>query len=220
MDREYWEEKLQAFIDNELGPADRLAVEQKLETDPDFRANLKYLRSMKKRLQAHAASIEIPKSVEQRLNSLFERKQRVRRLKWVFGPALALAAALALAILAPRLMQDSYHFVDRVTNGVVICHGCEVAHKAGLEKGELCRQGHQLGLKTEDGKLWRFAPDNEGLKFIDDLTLIGKDMRVYGQALSPERLIRIKTMDPQEPSQQAHANGGGASHRDHRRSAR
>jgi len=197
MDQEYWNEKLQAYIDNELAPADCLAVEQRLASDPAYRAHMEYFRAMKKRLRAHANSIEIPASVDERLARLFQRKQRVRRFKWVLGPAMAIAAVAVLALLALTFRQ-TYQFKDNDIEGVVVCHGCEVAAKSGLNKGELCRKGHWLGLKTEDGELWRFAGDANGEDLVDDLSWVGKSVRVFGQTLTPEHLIRVKNLEPQE----------------------
>ncbi len=202
MDHEYWEERLQGYVDNELGPADRIAVQSHVDACPECRTNHNYFQCLKKRLKVHARTIEIPKSVEARLNRLFAGKRNPFLQPRYFGAALALAAVLVLGFLLPDLWQEPYRFVDSVLEGKVICHDCEVADRAGVKKGSLCREGHHMGLKTVEGDLWRFASDQQGYSFVTDMSLIGKQVRIYGQTLSPEHLVRIKNLE-KLPAEQA-----------------
>lgn len=202
MEHEYWEERLQAYIDNELSPADVVVVEGHIKECPNCTANLKYFRGMKKRLAAHADTIRIPKAVEERLQRQFDRKRNLTVSPRFLGWGLALAAALVVGFLLPALWEKPYRFVDEVLIGMVVCHDCTVAEKAGMEKGKLCRDGHRLGLQTADGQLWRFADDIEGESYVTSMEYLGKNVRLEGLALHPERLVRVRGVTLQDSTPQ------------------
>jgi len=195
MEHSYWEERLQGYVDNELGPADLVAMENHVEDCPECRANFEYFQCLKKRLKAHAETVCIPKAVEERIREQFVHKKRPIKRSRFIGLGLAMAAALMMGILFPMLWKTPYRFVDEVVLGKIVCHDCEVAHRAGIEKGSLCSEGHRMGLVTTDGQLWRFAQDEESHHYISDMTLFGKQVRVYGQTLEPAHLIRIKSLE-------------------------
>ena len=195
MEHKYWEERLQGFIDNELGPADRIAVQTHVDECPICKVNLKYFQCLKERLRAHGKTVRIPQAVDDRLHRLFVKKRNPWRQPRYIGIALAAAAVLLIGFLLPQMFGTPYAFIDNVMTGKVICHDCEVAARAGLEKGSICSDGHEMGLVTTDGKIWRFAGDDTSLKYANDSLLYGKAVRIYGQALFPERLIRIKNLE-------------------------
>lgn len=195
MDREYWEERLQAYLDNELNPADRMAVEQYIEVHPETKKQLEYFGALKKRIRAHAEIVEMPKSLEQRIQRTFERKRKVRlfRKRAVFG-GLALAAALVIGLMVPRLSLTNDKFQDSTMVGQVVCHDCSLAEMAGLTKGSICKDGHRLGLRTEGGELYRFAVDDVGKNFIRDYTIINSEVEVFGEVQEQYRVLRIKNL--------------------------
>ncbi|CAM2066955.1 hypothetical protein SCOR_16380 [Sulfidibacter corallicola] len=195
MDHEYWEERLQAYLDNELNPADRLAVEQYIEVNPEAKAQLEYFAALKKRLRAHADIVEMPKSLEDRIQRTFDRKRKVRffrrRLTYV---ALTIAAAIVLGFLIQGLFTDSNQFVPKTLTGHVVCNDCALAEEAGLTKGSICKDGHRLGLKTAQGELYRFAVDDVGKNFVKDYTLVGNEVEIFGETQEKYHLIRIKNL--------------------------
>lgn len=195
MDREYWEERLQAYLDNELNPADRMAVEQYIEVHPEAKKQLEYFGALKKRIRAHAEIVEMPKSLEQRIQRTFERKRKVRvfRKRAVFG-GLALAAALVIGLMVPRFSLTNDKFQDSTLVGQVVCHDCSLAELAGLTKGSICKDGHRLGLRTEGGELYRFAVDDVGKNFIRDYTIINSEVEVFGEVQQQYRVVRIKNL--------------------------
>lgn len=194
MEHRYWEEKLHGYLDDVLEPADRLAVQQHIAQCEDCGTNLSYFESMKQRLRVHARMIEVPPMVQTRLVRLFERKRGHLRRLWLPGAGIGLAAALLIAFILPMSFKDPYRFVDRVMEGEVICHDCMVADKAGLTKGDICHDGHRMGLQSQDSELWRFASDREGSKIMKQTALMGKQVRVVGQVLSAANLIRIRSL--------------------------
>ncbi len=195
MEHSYWEEKLQGYVDNELGPADLIAMESHVEDCPECSANFKYFQSLKKRLRAHADTICIPQAVEDRIQEQFSRKNHPQRRNQFVTWGLAMAAALMVGFLLPKLWNTPYRFVDEVVPGEIVCHDCEVADRAGLKRGTLCGDGHRMGLVTEKGALYRIAQDKDSLAYSLDKTLVGKQVRVYGQTLEPARMIRIKSLE-------------------------
>ena len=194
MDHEYWEEKLQGFLDNELEPADRTVVQGHIEGCEACKGNLAYFSNMKRRLHAHGQTIEAPPSVLSRLEHQFAKKRNPLRRHFV-PAAMALAAALVLFFLVTLRHEPTYQFVEKVMLGKVVCHDCAIAARAGLANGEICKEGHRLGLETASGELWRFAADDEGRKYITNLALVGKKVRIFGQVLDESPLIRIKKLE-------------------------
>ncbi|CAM2007400.1 anti-sigma factor family protein [Acanthopleuribacter pedis] len=195
MDRDYWEERLQAYLDNELNPADRMAVEQYIEVHPEAKAQLEYFGALKKRIRAHAEIVEMPKSLEQRIQRTFERKRTVRmfRKRAVYG-GLALAAALVIGLLTPALWTQGHTFEDTTIVGHIVCHDCSLAEMAGLTKGSMCKDGHRLGLRTDGGDLYRFAVDDVGKNFIRDYTIINSEVEVFGEVQHQYHVLRIKNL--------------------------
>lgn len=190
MEHEYWEERVQGFVDNELSPADHNAVESHVAQCRECAANVAYFRAMKKRLALHASAVDMPDAVRNRLERLFERKRRgYKRWLWpAFGSAAALAAALLVFVLTP---QPSRLFVPGGLTGKITCYDCEVAVQAGLTMGELCKDGHKMGMVTADGTLWRFAADDKGLRFIHHLEFLGKAAEVMGELQTESHMLRI-----------------------------
>ena len=196
MEHKYWEERLQGFIDNELGPADRLAVQAHVDECPDCKVNLKYFRCLKERLHVHAGTVSIPRAVEDRLNRLFLKRRNPFRHPRTIATTLAVAAALLIGFLLPTLFQKPYAFVDSVMTGKIVCYDCEVAARVpDLERGDLCSDGHEMGLQADDGHLWRFARDQESVAYSGDKALFGKEVRIWAQTLAQERMIRIKNLE-------------------------
>lgn len=189
MEHEYWEERVQGFVDNELSPADYTAVENHVAQCRECATNVAYFRAMKKRLALHASAVDMPEAVRGRLESTFARKRRgYKRWIWTALGSAALAAALLVFMLLPR---PSRHFVPGDVNGKLTCYDCEVAAQAGLVMGELCKDGHKMGLVTADGTLWRFAADDKGLRFIHHMEYMGKTAEVLGELHSGSHMVRI-----------------------------
>jgi hypothetical protein len=212
MDHLYWEERLQGYIDNELGPADRRAVADHIDLCPNCRSNLEYMKCLKKRLQVHAGTLRIPQTVEARIQHLFKKKRQQRRMAWMMVSGLSLVAVFLIGAFLPASLAQPYEFTCGIYEGKVICYDCEVGKKAGLKVGVLCIDRHHLGLQTGDKHLWRFADDKEGQPHIKDKNLYGKKVRVYGQSLKPARLIRIKKLEPMPDKQVLHLDS--CPHRD------
>ncbi len=188
MEHEYWEERVQGFVDNELSPADHNAVETHVAQCRECAANVAFFRAMKKRLALHANAIDMPEAVRERLETTFARKRRgYKRWIWTaFGTAAA--AALLVFVLLPR---PTHHFVAGDVQGKITCFDCEVAMHAGLAMGELCKDGHKMGMVTADGTLWRFAADDKGLRFIHHLEYMGKAAEVLGELHNDSHVLRI-----------------------------
>lgn len=201
MDHEYWEEKLQGFIDRELEPADRAAVDDHIASCENCATQLEYFAAMKQRLHAHADAISMPTDVKLRLERTFARKRNPLRHLWVPGAGLALAAALVLAIFLPRSFDPSYGFVGTVLSGTVVCHDCAVADRAHLDPGALCHDGHRMGLEDAEGKLWRFASDEKGQQFLKNVALYGQAVQIRGKAIPDIGLIRIEQLERNIPEQ-------------------
>lgn len=196
MDHEYWEEKLQGFLDRELEPADRAAVEDHIANCENCATQLSYFSAMKDRLSAHAESISMPPGVAQRLEKTFARKRNPLRALWVSGAGLALAAALIIAVFLPREFNPSYTIeTDKLFSGKVVCHDCIVAERAELDPGALCHDGHRMGLEDEEGRLWRFASDEKGQSYLKNMALYGEEVRIRGQAIPDIGLIRIEQLE-------------------------
>ena len=191
MEHEYWEERLQGYIDTELDPADHTAVEQHIAGCEACRVQAEYFRIMKKRVRMHTESVDMPDAVAQRLDAMFRRKRKhwLLRLPPSLGIGLAVAAVLTLFVMLPR---DAYHFADGLISGKLTCHGCAMAEKAQLTKGDLCKDGHLMGLVDDRGTLWRIAADAEGVHYVRNMDLFGKDVEIQGSMLEPEHLIRIQ----------------------------
>jgi len=191
MEKHYWEERIQAYLDNELEPADRLAVEAYLKENQKAKAELDYFKALKKRLRAFRDSVRIPRQVEQRILSRFGKQKRWIRPSWVFL-ASALAAAVLLAIFLPQPDPEHYSFVKSHLRGKLVCYGCEVAKRADLGMGELCANGHLLGLADQDGNLWHFARDVKGVELQRDFSLAKTDVEIDGWALPGQHMFRVE----------------------------
>lgn len=201
MDNEYWEQRLMAYIDKELDPADHAAVKRHIEENEECRAQYEYFCAMKGRLRQHHVTTEMPAAVDQRLrDSVASRHRFGVRMKIGSGLGFILAAAAALMLfLAPQ--QFSQEPVSMV--GTVVCYDCEVAAEAGMEKMSLCSDGqHQMGLKCHDGSLWRIARDKESVT-IDPMSLYGQEIEVQGQVLVGTALLRLKEVKPTSVRQAA-----------------
>lgn len=200
MEHEYWEERLQGYLDKELDPADHTAVEQHLAQCEDCAAQAAYFTAMKKRLKAHSSSVQMPESVSHRLNDLFEKKRNPFK-RYVYpsiAVTLAAAAALMIFFLLPK---DSYRFEDGLLSGLATCHDCHLAKITELPKGDLCKDGHRIGIIDHEGKLWRIAADDNGLAYLKNMELYGKKVEISGSLLHAERIIRIRDLKLAEQRQ-------------------
>lgn len=199
MDREYWEIRLQAYVDSELEPADRKAVESYMEDHPDFRKQAEMLRALKSRLNAHAEDVQIPGAVEARLQGMFDAdgvvKPKKKRNIGMFYAIAAMAAVIALAILTPNVLKEPYAFEDTVLVGQVVCTGCVISKRTGLAKNDLCDSGHVLGIETDNGQLYRFADDTSSKDYRSDWSNYHQRVRVEGSLLKAERLLRVTNLE-------------------------
>jgi hypothetical protein len=204
MTHDYWEEQLHAYVDRELGPADQLAMEQHLHACENCQIEVEYFSSLTKRLNAHANAVEIPPSVEQRVARLVEKRQASgSRRAWTMS-ALGLAAVLVLGLLTPHLLRDDLQFEEAVVVGKVLCHDCHIAEAAGLEMGALCFDGHQIGVITDSGKIYRFAHDERGVSYNKQLgDLYGTEVKVFAEVARPFAMLRVKDMESTSPQQRA-----------------
>ena len=75
MDKTYWHELHQAYLDDELGPADRKAFEQYMEANPEMQMQHRWAVALKKRLAAYRDSVPFPDQVESRMATRFSRSQ-------------------------------------------------------------------------------------------------------------------------------------------------
>lgn len=197
MEHEYWKERLQGYLDNELSPADHEAVARHIEECAGCRNDLEYFRAMKKRIKAFGEHTTMPESVEQRIRERLEKKRRgvvVRLFRPAYG--LAIAAALVMAIALPRMLEsEAYAFTKCRLEGKVTCPDCSIAERAGLQKGELCRDGHTMGLLCPDGEVYRIAMDENGLSLFEKAGgYYGKEVVIAGTLLEHERMIRVEDM--------------------------
>ena len=198
MDKQYWIHMFNAYADNELSPADRLAVDTYLDQNPDCRKELEDLLALKKRLGAHRQAVVCPEQVLSRIQTRFgNRKKSKLRIGWL-GFYGAVAAAIFLAFWLPGVMEPDYQLLSAEKQGTLFCYGCEVAARVGLEKGKLCQGGHKLGLLEENGRLWEFASDEKGVKYQKDLSLYRQFVKVEGQFIKKEGLVIIQEITPTE----------------------
>lgn len=218
MDKEYWEIRLQAYVDNELEPADRQAVEAYMEEHPEFKKRAEALSALKARLKLHAEDIQMPEAVGQRLNALFDSQgpvvQKKSRKHGLFYTIAAIAAVILLAILAPNTVNEPYNFEETVLVGEVVCPGCVISERVGLEKNDLCESGHVLGIQTDAGELYRIADDSDGQAIRSNWSLYKKRVKVKGSLLKPERLLRVQHVES-VPVQSAHLHHTGHVHPSH-----
>ncbi|MCB1049578.1 MAG: hypothetical protein H6510_10195 [Acidobacteria bacterium] len=198
MDKQYWIQMLNAYADNELSPADRLAVESYLNQNPECQKELDDLTALKKRLGAHRQAVVCPDQVLARIQTRFGNRKKSRlRIGWL-GFYGAVAAAIFLAFWLPSFLEPDYSLISAQKEGTLFCYGCEVAARVGLEKGKLCKGGHQLGLLEENGRLWEFASDEKGLRYQKDLSLYKQYVKVDGQFIKKEGLVIIDNITPTE----------------------
>lgn len=201
MDKDYWLEMLHAYVDNELSPADRLAVESYLQQNPACRKHLADLQALKKRMGAFRDSVVCPDQVLARLHGCFGRKQKRLRVNTVWmGFYVGAAATLALAFLLPGLINRSADFFDGVRTGTVYCYSCQVAARIGMSKGDLCKGGHRFGLLDDRGKLWEVAADERGLAFQQDQGNWRRYVNVKGRFIRKEGLVIVEEVEPFEKS--------------------
>jgi hypothetical protein len=193
MEHSYWEERVQAYIDNELSPADHTAVEQHVEECQACQKNVVYFKLLKRRLKDHTAAVEMPVAVRERIERQFSRRRRFRPRRYLLpSAALALAAILVLALLPLQWGAD--HFSEIRLVGKTTCYDCNVADRAGLEMGQLCKDGHRLGIICPDGTMWRIAADEKGVTYLRDLNMMGKQVEIHGQILKSEHLLRVDSL--------------------------
>jgi len=193
-DHSYWEERLQGYLDKELSPADHTVVKAHIDACPDCTAHLEYFACLKKRLNCHTNSIDIPVAVQQRISKIFEKRHPLRRRWYPMIGVAALAAALLIAFLLWP-MPAPFRFYEGTLRGELVCHDCIVAARTDLKKGSLCEGGHRLGLLTSKGQLWRVAADQVGYALIQDMSNYGKEVEIQGEVLPAAHLIRIEQMD-------------------------
>ncbi|MDJ0839894.1 MAG: anti-sigma factor [Acidobacteriota bacterium] len=205
MEHDYWQERLQAYLDNELSPADHTAVKNHIDESPELKAELEYFRSMKKRLLQHRDTVQMPESVAARIQQQFKKKRVIYRWGRYLKPsyALAMAAGVALAVLLPMAFnRQTYAFGEKTLTGTITCSDCSIADRAGLQMGVLCKDGHQLGLIGEDGNIYRIAMDDKGLQINDKQgSLYNASVEIRGELLPAEKLIRVLELKEYVPQQ-------------------
>lgn len=195
MDKKYWNEMLQAYMDNELSPADRLAVETRMAKNPEMEIEMEQMKALKKRLTAFSDNISIQPQTIERLSKPFQKKPRPQKT-WI-GITLTLAAVTLLAVFIPdwRKVEDPYVLEQTELQGTLFCYGCEVANRLGMEKGHICKDGHRLGLVCADKKLWQFAQDEKGLNEQKNWALFNQAVIVRGSILKPEGLLFVEALE-------------------------
>lgn len=199
MEHRYWEERLQGYLDNELAPADAVAMQAHIDQCEECEANLAYFGSLKRRLKAHSETVTIPEAVEERIRAQFSRKRNFVRRVRNLGMGFSLAAAVLIGFLLPILFQKPYEFESGMSLiGTLTCYDCEVAAKLGMEMGTLCDNDHSMGILCDNGELWRFSGDSPG-----DMSLMKQQVRIYGDALHAEHIFRVKTLEAIETRQAA-----------------
>lgn len=204
MDKKYWNEMLQAYLDNELSPADRLAVETRMAKNPEMETELDQMKALKKRLTAFGDNISIQSKTIERLTKRFEKKPRPQKA-WI-GVTLALAAVTFMAVFIPdwRKAEEPYILEQTELQGTLFCYGCEVAQRLGMEKGNICKDGHRLGLICDDRKLWQFAQDEKGLNQQKNWALFNQAVVVKGSVLKPEGLLFVDDLKADESKMAMH----------------
>lgn len=199
MEHRYWEERLQGYLDNELAPADAVAMKSHIDQCEECAVNLDYFGCLKRRLKAHAETVSIPLAVEERIRAQFNGKVKLARRVRGLSIGLSLAAAVLIGFFLPSLLSKPYQFENGVSLiGMLTCYDCEVADRLGMPKGVLCGNSHSLGILCEDGALWRFSGDSP-----KDMSLIQKQIRIYGEALPQEHLFRVKNLEALDVKQAA-----------------
>ena len=195
MDKTYWHELHQAYLDDELGPADRKAFEQYMEANPEMQMQHRWAVALKKRLAAYRDSVPFPDQVESRMATRFSRSQPWFRPSWWLAASM-LAALLVMAVFLPNRNQQMPTFEPGALQGTLVCYGCELAERVGLQKGVICASGHELALLCPKGELWRFASDTQGIKLQTDLGMYQKRVEISGLMHKGEHLIRVQSISP------------------------
>ena len=107
IDRNQWHERLEAYLDGELDRVERTTFEAETAADPDLAAELEARRRLRDRTRA-ALGADLPEDLVDLARASGRRPRastsrfRVDR-RWV---VVALAATIALAIVAPRVLRD------------------------------------------------------------------------------------------------------------------
>jgi hypothetical protein len=203
---DYWEKQINGYIDRELSPADFQAMEQHLSSCQECQVIVQDLTALKKRVKAFAANIETPVALRERLVTALNAAEKRELRKPAQQLWLAIAASVAMFALlgiSPVGSAASKYIRGKVTpvhcyhgaiEGTFICPDCEVSRRLGLHEEALCHDGHMLGLMDQQGRLWHFARDTNGLHLMNQYHVLRGQLGVIrGDIIQGQHLVRVQS---------------------------
>jgi len=109
------EEQLSAYLDGELGEAERVQIESHLETCPTCQSLLHELMELQQTLSSSMFSLSEPADLEDRVLKAVAHETRIRHYGklWMYVPLLAAVVLVLLAIVAGPV-------VIRVIQGLLV----------------------------------------------------------------------------------------------------
>ncbi len=106
------------------------------------------------------------------------------------------AAVLGLAALAAA--EEAARKETVVKEGQVVCVGCQLEKQYGAEAQCTLYARHAQGLLASDGSLWTFLDNTRGHYYITEKKLLGKPIRVHGDAFPKAQILDARTYDLKE----------------------
>lgn len=160
------DDRLMAWLDDELDKAAREEVEAALAADPDLQSRLETQRKLRARLAAHYDPV-VEEAVPARLRAMLEPKvvdlaaERARRARPIWQSVTAIAATLVLGIAIGRMTLDSSGPVA-VENDVMIARGAlATTLDSQLASAQAADAATRIGVSfaSTDGRLCRTFED-------------------------------------------------------------
>jgi len=199
----YWQEQLNRYVDQQLGPADHAALEEHLDICEDCSAQARFLAAMKKRLRAHREMVQMPEAVKNRILTNLNRQER--KSKW--SPLFSVAATILIfGLLVFSSFGSSLNHkvaalfpgrevVKASLRGTIICPDCHVAREIGCEHGTFCCNGCVPGLLDKNGEVWRVARDLKGVEFGKHFNgLYGQQVVLSGDLIFSAHMVRLDSV--------------------------
>ncbi|RMD92861.1 MAG: hypothetical protein D6814_16350 [Calditrichaeota bacterium] len=75
--------------------------------------------------------------------------------------------------------------------GEVLCVDCEILDQAHIPHHH--EPGHRMGIKTANGQIWNFIPDEQGKKLLHNNSLMNQKIKIEGFAYPNGNYVDIKS---------------------------